>query len=48
VVGYMLVWTGFICLRIGTSGGLYGGLDWIHLSKDRDQWWALVMKLRFP
>jgi hypothetical protein len=27
------------------------GVDWIHLNKDTDQWWALintVMNLRFP
>jgi len=20
----------------------WGGVDWIHLTQDRDQWWALV------
>jgi hypothetical protein len=20
----------------------FGGVDWIHLAQDRDQWWALV------
>jgi hypothetical protein len=27
------------------------GVDWIHLAKDRNQWWAFVntvMNLRFP
>jgi hypothetical protein len=27
------------------------GVDWIHLTEDRDQWWALVkmtIKLRVP
>jgi hypothetical protein len=29
----------------------WGGMDWIHLAQDRDQWKALVntlMKLRLP
>jgi hypothetical protein len=29
----------------------WGVMDWIHLSQDRDHWWALVntvMKLRVP
>jgi len=28
-----------------------GGVDWIHLAQDRDQWWALVntvMNARVP
>jgi hypothetical protein len=23
----------------------WGGMDWIHLVQDRDQWWALVDKV---
>jgi hypothetical protein len=36
-----------IKMDIGERGR--GGVDWIHLAQDRDQWWILVntvMKLR--
>jgi hypothetical protein len=26
----------------------WGGVDWIHLAQDRDQWRATVMNLRIP
>jgi hypothetical protein len=29
----------------------WGGMDWIHMAPDRDQWWALVntaMNLQLP
>jgi hypothetical protein len=30
---------------------VWGGVDWIHVAQNRDQWWALVntvLKLRVP
>jgi hypothetical protein len=38
-------------LRIDLKELGWGGMDWIHLAQDREQWWALVngvMNLRFP
>jgi hypothetical protein len=29
----------------------WGGVDWLHMAQDKDQWWVLVnmvLNLRFP
>jgi hypothetical protein len=42
-------WVDNIKIDLGDTG--WGGMDWIHLSQDRDQWRALVnmvMNLRVP
>jgi hypothetical protein len=38
-------------IKINLKETGWGGMDWIHLAQDRDQWWALVntvMNLRVP
>jgi hypothetical protein len=38
-------WVGNIEMDLGEIG--WGGMDWIHLAQDRDQWKALVNTVIF-